>query len=61
MATKKKTAAIIAAIGAVIGALFFWRKRKDRARRRSRGGARQRAAHADAGRSRNEPAQPAQP
>ena len=30
MATKKKTAGIIAAIGALIGALFFWRKRKAR-------------------------------
>jgi hypothetical protein len=30
MATKKKTAAIIAAISAFIGALFFWRKRKGR-------------------------------
>ena len=31
MATKKKPAAIIAAISAFIGALFFWRKRKGRA------------------------------
>jgi hypothetical protein len=30
MASKKKTAGIIAAIGALIGALFFWRKRKTR-------------------------------
>jgi hypothetical protein len=31
VATKKKKTAIAAAIGAIIGVLFFWRKKKARA------------------------------